>query len=156
MEHKHWSKEREFFFKQWEIHFWLSNLYAAESLQSCLTLSNPIDSSPSGSPVLGFPRQEYWSGLPFPSLICMISSYSIMLLADIWSSIHWATEQQQMWKSCDIWMMYKPFSNLGKKGCFLKYIKYCLIFWILFLIYLMIGCMIWIYYYWRTLSHWFF
>ena len=88
---------------------------AAKLLQSCLTLCNPIDSSPPGSlvpgilqartlewvaisfsnarkwkvkvkspspigllatpwtvayqapPSMGFPRQEYWSGLPFPS-----------------------------------------------------------------------------------------
>ena len=88
---------------------------AAKSLQSCLTLSNPIDGSPPGSPIpgilqartlewvaisfsnawkwkvkvkslsrvqlfttpwtaayqappsMGFSRQEYWSGLPFPS-----------------------------------------------------------------------------------------
>ena len=42
---------------------------AAKSLQSCLTLCDPIDSSPPGSPTsLGFSRQERWSGLPFPSL----------------------------------------------------------------------------------------
>ena len=40
---------------------------AAKSLQSCPTLCNPIDSSPLGSPSLGFSRQEHWSGLPFPS-----------------------------------------------------------------------------------------
>jgi len=40
---------------------------AAESLQSCLTLCDPIDGSPPGSPSLGFSRQEHWSGLPFPS-----------------------------------------------------------------------------------------
>ena len=39
---------------------------AAKSLQSCPTLCNPIDSSPPGSPSLGFSKQEYWSGLPFP------------------------------------------------------------------------------------------
>ena len=75
----------------------------AKSLQSCPTLCDPIDSSPSGSPVpgilqartlewvaisfsnassslrlhglqparllclsMGFSRQEYWNGLPFP------------------------------------------------------------------------------------------
>ena len=38
----------------------------AKSLQSCLTLYDPIDGSPPGSPVLGFSRQEHWSGLPFP------------------------------------------------------------------------------------------
>ena len=39
----------------------------AKSLQSCLTLCDPIDSSPPGSLSLGFFRQEHWSGLPFPS-----------------------------------------------------------------------------------------
>ena len=34
-------------------------------LQSCLTLCDPVDGSPPGSP--GFSRQEHWSGLPFPS-----------------------------------------------------------------------------------------
>ena len=50
----------------------ISNIYAAaaaaaKSLQSCPTLCDPIDGSPLGSPSLGFSRQEYWSGLPFPS-----------------------------------------------------------------------------------------
>ena len=91
---------------------------AAKSLQSCLTLCDPIDGSPPGSPMpgilqartlewvaisfsnawkwkvkvkslscvrlfttpltiahqappsMGFSRQEYWSGLPFPSPMC--------------------------------------------------------------------------------------
>ena len=37
------------------------------SLQSCPTLCNPIDSSLPGSSIIGFSRQKYWSGLPFPS-----------------------------------------------------------------------------------------
>ena len=40
---------------------------AAKLLQSCLTLCDPKDGSPPGSPSLGFSRQEHWSGLPFPS-----------------------------------------------------------------------------------------
>ena len=28
---------------------------------------DPMDCSPTGSTVHGVPRQEYWSGLPFPS-----------------------------------------------------------------------------------------
>ena len=40
---------------------------AAVSLQSCPTLCDPIDGSPSGSLSLGFSRQEYWSGVPLPS-----------------------------------------------------------------------------------------
>ena len=38
-----------------------------KSLQSCPTLCDSIDGSPTGSPILGFSRQEHWSGLPFPS-----------------------------------------------------------------------------------------
>ena len=40
---------------------------AAKSPQSCLTLCDPIDGSPPGTPSLGFSRQEYWNRLPLPS-----------------------------------------------------------------------------------------
>ena len=40
---------------------------AAKLLQSCLSLCDPIDSSPLGSPSLGFSGQDHWSELPFPS-----------------------------------------------------------------------------------------
>ena len=40
---------------------------AAKSLQSCLTLCDPTDGSPPGSPIPGFSRQGHGSGLPFPS-----------------------------------------------------------------------------------------
>ena len=40
---------------------------AAKSLQLCPTLCDPTDGSPPGSTILGFFRQEHWSGLPFPS-----------------------------------------------------------------------------------------
>ena len=35
--------------------------------QSCPTLCDPVDCSPPGSSVMGFSRQEYWNGLPFPT-----------------------------------------------------------------------------------------
>ena len=35
--------------------------------QSCPALCNPMNCSPPGSSVHEFSRQEYWSGLPFPS-----------------------------------------------------------------------------------------
>ena len=40
---------------------------AAKSLQSCPTLCDPVDGSPPSPLSLGLSRQEYWSGLPFPS-----------------------------------------------------------------------------------------
>ena len=39
----------------------------AKSLQSCLTLCNPMDCSPQAPLSMGFSRQKYWSGLPLPS-----------------------------------------------------------------------------------------
>ena len=35
--------------------------------KSCSTLMTPCTGSPPGSSVMGFPRQEYWNGSPFPS-----------------------------------------------------------------------------------------
>ena len=40
---------------------------AAKSRQSCLTLCDPIDSSPPGSPIPGILQARTRSGLPFPS-----------------------------------------------------------------------------------------
>ena len=42
-----------------------------EVAQSCPTLSDPMDCSPPGSSIHGFSRQEYWCGVPLPSLDSM-------------------------------------------------------------------------------------
>ena len=47
-------------------HSQLATCMHAKSLQSYLTLCNPMDYSPPGSLSMGFSRQEYWSGLPYP------------------------------------------------------------------------------------------
>ena len=39
----------------------------SEVIQSCLTLSDPMDCSPSAPPSMGFSGQQYWSGVPLPS-----------------------------------------------------------------------------------------
>ena len=44
-----------------------SEALKSEVAQSCPTLCDPMDCSPPGSSVRGILRQEYWSGLPFPS-----------------------------------------------------------------------------------------
>jgi len=49
-----------------QAHLTTAAAAAAKSLRSCLTLCDPIDGSPPGSPSLGFSRQEHWRGLPFP------------------------------------------------------------------------------------------
>jgi len=38
----------------------------AKSLQLCLTVCDPMDCSPQVPLSMGFPRQGYWNGLPFP------------------------------------------------------------------------------------------
>ena len=38
----------------------------AKQLQSCPTLFDPMDCSPTGSLFVGFSRQESWRGLPGP------------------------------------------------------------------------------------------
>ena len=37
-------------------------------VQLCLTLCDPMNCSPQAPLSIGFSRQEYWSGLPFPTL----------------------------------------------------------------------------------------
>ena len=50
-----------------KIHFdSMSGVVYAKSLQSCLTLWDPMECSLPGSSVLGFSRQEHLSGLPCP------------------------------------------------------------------------------------------
>ena len=40
----------------------------SEVAQSCATLSDPKDSAHQAPLSMGFSRQEYWSGVPLPSL----------------------------------------------------------------------------------------
>ena len=68
---------------------------AAKLLQLCLTLCDPTGGSPAHqAPLsLGFSRQEYWSGLPFPSPrhACMLSHFSrVQLCATLWTIAHQA------------------------------------------------------------------
>ena len=53
------------------VMYWTCYTVTAKSLQSCLTLCNPIDGSPPGSPVPGILQArilyKLYSGLPFPS-----------------------------------------------------------------------------------------
>ena len=44
--------------------FYTNEKSESEGVHSCLTLSDPMDCSPPGT---RFSRQEYWSGLSFPS-----------------------------------------------------------------------------------------
>ena len=48
--------------------------------QSCPILCDPMDRSPPGSLSMGFSRQEYWSGLPFPSPVNKEVHFTIPIL----------------------------------------------------------------------------
>ena len=54
---------------------------AAKSLQSCLTLCDPIDGSPPGLPVPGILQEEHWSGVPLPSptflAVCLLMGFAV-------------------------------------------------------------------------------
>ena len=81
---------------------WISHTYTSMCVHTCSvaqswpTLCNPMDCSPPGSSVHRFSRQEYWSGLPFPSPgdlpdpgIKPISSASPALQVDSLLLSHW-------------------------------------------------------------------
>ena len=55
------------FFTNWAIREAQIQVSCVLVSQAYLTLCDPMDCSPPCSSVLGFPRQEYWSGLPCPS-----------------------------------------------------------------------------------------
>ena len=49
----------------------------SEVTQLCLTLSDPMNYSLPGSSIHGFSRQEYWSGVPLPFPILIMSPTQI-------------------------------------------------------------------------------
>ena len=57
-----------FIWINWSVHCFIL-LFAAvvQSLKSCPTLLHALDYSSRVPLSMGFPRQDYWSGLPFPS-----------------------------------------------------------------------------------------
>ena len=50
----------------------------SEVAQSCLTLSDPWTTAYQAPPSMGFSRQEYWSGVPLPSLPGNNSGYYLL------------------------------------------------------------------------------
>ena len=52
---------------KWTNILYIYYIYCCSVAKSCLTLCDPMDCSPPGFSVHGFPRQEHWSGSPFLS-----------------------------------------------------------------------------------------
>ena len=83
---------------RWEpFQSWLSSssvrLYSVT--QSCLILCDPVGCSPRASSVMGFARQEYWSGLPFPTLGLSSQPRNRTQVSHVgrWILYHWATRE---------------------------------------------------------------
>ena len=94
---------------------------AAKSLQSCLTLCNPIDSSPPGSPVPGIlqARTLEWVASSFSNAwkrkVEVKPLSRVRLLAIPWTVAHWAPpsmgfSRQEYWSGVS---SPSPLSNLG-------------------------------------------
>ena len=90
---------------------------AAKLLQSCLTLCDPIDSSPPGS------RQEHWSGLPFPSPTHESEKWKwsrsvfVRLLATPWTAAYQAplsmgsSRKEEYWNGVPLPSPIMPLNN---------------------------------------------
>jgi len=68
---------------------------------------------------MGFPRQEYWSGLPFPSpgaLPGLIKLLSTMLQAYSLPLSHWESQERSKPLFKQAWGNKEHFSRAGNKG----------------------------------------
>ena len=107
---------------------------AAESFQSCPTLCNPIDGSPSGSPVPGIlqARTLEWVAISFSSAwqwkVKVKSLSCVWLLATPWTAAHQAPpsmgfSRQEYWSGCHcllhiVWYMctYRWFTSFYSRS----------------------------------------
>ena len=80
-------------FSLWFQNYLSPHCTHAKSLQSCPTLWDPMDCSWLLCP-WGFSRQEYWSGLPFPSSVDLpypeMEPESLVSCIGRWVLNHWA------------------------------------------------------------------
>ena len=93
----------------------------AKSHQLCLTLCDPIDGSPLGSPIPGI-LQEHWSGLPFPSP---------MHESEKWKWSHSVMSDSSRPHGLQLTRLLRPQKSPGKSTgvggrCLLQYTSYCI------------------------------
>ena len=95
---------------------------AAKSLQSCLTLCDPMTAAHQAPPSLGFSRQEYWSGVPLPSPriynIYKIIYYRSTILKSFYNSMLSIPSFHFLCCDCHIFYFYE----------FCKYTMHCYYF----------------------------
>ena len=117
----------------------ISAAAAAKSLQSCLTLCNPIDGSPPGSPVPGIlqARTLEWVAISFSNAWKWdkVKSLSrVRLLATLWNAAHQAPpsmgfSRQEYWSgvplpSLEVISNYHEMTRKGKDGWCLNYLQF--------------------------------
>ena len=83
----------------------------AKSLQSCLTLCDPMDSSLPGSLSTVFSRQEHWSGLPFPSRCMWELDYK-----ECWAPKNWFFWTVVLEKTLESPLDCKEIQPVNRKG----------------------------------------
>ena len=101
-----------FFWNYWTyFHYHVSSPAAAKSLQSCLTLCDPIDGSPPGSPIPGIlqARTLEWVAISFSSAwkwkVKVKSLSCVRLFVTPWTAAHQAPlsmgfSRQEYWSGC--------------------------------------------------------
>ena len=75
---------------------------------------------------LGFSRQEYWSGFPFPSPMhaCMLSHFSrVQLYVTLWTAAHQAPlstgfSTQEYWRGCHFLLQPQYELKIMSESCF--------------------------------------
>ena len=85
------------------IVLWIPPHHHSECVLSCFShvqlCETPWTVACQAPPSIGFPRQEYWSGLPFPSPgIFPTQGSNLGLLLDRWVLYHWTTREAPL---CD-------------------------------------------------------
>ena len=81
---------------RWRVYFLAAAAAAAKSLQSCLTLCDPIDGSPPGSPIPGIlqARTLEWVAIPFSNAwkwkVKGKSLSHVQLFETPWTAVHQA------------------------------------------------------------------
>ena len=86
-----------------EWHFFLHCMKVkseSEVAQLRPTLSDPMDTAFQSPPSMGFSRQEHWSGVPLPSLVCgwKTTKFSYLLLHSTYcDTLFWLKYMGKIW-----------------------------------------------------------
>ena len=103
---------------KWYSHY--GEQYAAKSLQLCLTLCDPIDSSPPGFPVPGIlqARTLEWVAISFSNAwkwkVKVKSLSRVRLCATPWTAAHLGFSRQEYWSGMPLWRFLKKKKQTNK------------------------------------------